>query len=234
MNLKTISKPVALFAIVAFILLVFPVVALTVFDGSGVSGTGTVNSTSAPVETAQVAAVQENVISGDFDSVDWKSLIGQRLTITGEMVIVDTHNLARYGQVKVARDRLYVPTSRVDPNDADANENSFEGGGNIAKVVKAKKFNEKATVIIDDGSAKQNIFPPALFPELGKTLPSVRLGSTIQGVSGKLKKAGSKLLLIPDGPLRWTPAKRPERPDVGDADITVASFNVLNLSLIHI
>ena len=75
MNLKTISKPVALFAIVAFILLVFPVVALTVFDGSGVSGTGTVNSTSAPVETAQVAAVQENVISGDFDSVDWKSCL---------------------------------------------------------------------------------------------------------------------------------------------------------------
>ena len=228
MNLKTISKPVALFAIVAFILLVFPVVALTVFDGSGVSGTGTVNSTSAPVETAQVAAVQENVISGDFDSVDWKSLIGQRLTITGEMVIVDTHNLARYGQVKVARDRLYVPTSRVDPNDADANENSFEGGGNIAKVVKAKKFNDNATIVLDDGSAKQNIFPPALFPELGKTLPSVRLGSTIQGVSGKLIKAGSNLLLIPDGPLRWTPAKRPERPDVGDADITVASFNVLN------
>ena len=228
MNLKTISKPVALFTSLAFILLVFPAVALTVFDGREVSENETVNPISAPVETVQIAAVQENVISGDFDSVDWKSLIGQRLTITGDLVIVDTYDLARRGQVKVARDRLYVPTSRVDPNDVDANENSFEGGSNIAKVVKAKKYNDNATIIIDDGSAKQNIFPPALFPELGKTVPSVRLGSTIQGVSGKLIKAGSNLLLVPDGPLRWTPAKRPERPDVGDADITVASFNVLN------
>ena len=228
MNLKKISKPVALFVTVAYTLLVFPAVALTVFDGSNVSDNEAVIPTSAPVETVQVAAVQENVISGDFGSVDWKSLIGQRLTITGDLVIVDTYDLARRGQVKVARDRLYVPTSRVDPNDADANGNSFEGGSNIAKIVKAKKFNDKATIIIDDGSAKQNIFPPTLFPELGKTLPSVRLGSTIQGVSGKLIKAGSALLLIPDGPLRWTPAKRPERPDVGDADVTVASFNVLN------
>ena len=228
MNFKTISKPVTLFATVASTLLVFPAVALTVFDGSGVSENETVNPISAPVETVQVAAVQENVISGDFDSVDWKSLVGQKLTITGDLVIVDTYDLARRGQVKVARDRLYVPTSRVDPNDADANENSFEGGGNIAKVVEARKYNENATIIIDDGSAQQNIFPPTLFPELGKTLPSVRVGSTIQGVSGKLVKAGNALLLIPDAPLRWTPAKRPERPSVGDADVTVASFNVLN------
>jgi len=37
MNFKTISKPVTLFATVASTLLVFPAVALTVFDGSGVS-----------------------------------------------------------------------------------------------------------------------------------------------------------------------------------------------------
>ena len=33
---------------------------------------------------------------------------------------------------------------------------------------------------------------------------------------------------MPNGPLRWTPAERPKRPDVGEADVTVASFNVLN------
>ena len=228
MTLKMISKPVALFATVAYTLLVFPAVALTVFDGSDVSENETVNPTSTPVQTVQVAAVKENVISGEFDSVDWNSLIGQKLTITGDLVIVDTFDLARRGQVKVARDRLYVPTSRIDPNDVDANENSFEGGGNVANVVKTQKFNDKATILIDDGLSQQNIFPPTLFPELGKTLPSVRIGSTIQGVSGKLVKAGPVLLLVPDGPLRWTPAKRPERPSVGDANTTVGSFNVLN------
>ena len=111
MNLKTISKPVALFTSLAFILLVFPAVALTVFDGREVSENETVNPISAPVETVQIAAVQENVISGDFDSVDWKSLIGQRLTITGDLVIVDTYDLARRGQVKaVSYTHLTLPT----------------------------------------------------------------------------------------------------------------------------
>ena len=173
-------------------------------------------------------AEQNRVIDGDLASVDWNSLVGQNVTIEGDLVIVDTYDLARRGQVKVARNRLYVPTSKIDPNDADANDNSFEGGSNVAQVVAAQKHNDKATIIIDDGSSRQNIFPPKLFPELGKTLPSVRIGSTIKGVSGKLVKAGKTLLLVPNQPLRWTPAARPERPDVGKADVTVASFNVLN------
>ena len=228
MILKTTLKPVALFTFVAFTTLVSPVFALTAFDGDDVSENETGSPTSTLADTAQTAAVQENVISGDFGSVDWKSLVGQKLTITGEMVIVDTYDLARRGQVKVARKRLYVPTSQIDPNDVNANENSFEGGSNVANVVKTQKFNDQATIIIDDGLSQQNVFPPTLFPELGKTLPSVRIGSTIQGVSGKLVQAGPVLLLVPDGPLRWTPAKRPERPSVGDANATVASFNVLN------
>ncbi len=184
-----------------------------------------INTVAAANTTAGQSA---NVIDGDFDSVDWKSLIDQKITITGEMVVVDTYDLVRRGQVKVARDRLYIPTSKVDPNDADPDGTSFEGGSNVAKVVKAQKLNDKATIIIDDGSAKQNIFPPSLFPELGKATPTVRVGSKIQGFSGKLIKAGPVLLLIPDGPIRWTPAARPERPRVGEADVTVASFNVLN------
>ena len=33
---------------------------------------------------------------------------------------------------------------------------------------------------------------------------------------------------MPSEPLRFSPAQRPERPNVGDADVTVSSFNVLN------
>jgi len=168
------------------------------------------------------------VISGDLNSVDWSSMVGKKLTVTGDLVVVDTHDLARRGQVKVARDRLYVPTSRVDPNDADPNATSFEGGSNVAKVVGAQKYNDKATIILDDGSAKQNIFPPALFPDLGKAYPTVRVGSVIKGVSGEMVKAGRVLLLVSDEPLQWTPAERPKRPEVGEADVTVASLNVLN------
>ena len=152
----------------------------------------------------------------------------QEVTISGDLVVVDQFDLARYGQVKVARNRLYVPTDRIDPNDADANATSFEGGSNVAKVTSAQKVNDDAFVILDDGLSDQNIFPPTLFPELGKAYPTVRVGSVLHGVSGKLVKDRNKIVLIPNGPLKWTPAKRPQRPDVGKANVVVASFNVLN------
>ena len=168
------------------------------------------------------------VINGDLTLIDWKSLVGKRVRVTGDLVIVDTHDLARRGQVKVARERLYVPTTQIDPNDSDPEGTSFEGGSNVAEVVGAQKFNDRAMIILDDGSPRQNVFPPALFPDLGKAYPTVRVGSVIKGVTGKLVKAGNALLLVADKPLQWMPAERPPRPDVGEADLTVASLNVLN------
>ena len=167
-------------------------------------------------------------IEGDLHTVDWNSMVGKEVSVTGDLVVIDTYDLARRGQVVVARDRLFVPTSKIDPNDKDASATSYEGGNNVAKVVGAQKFNDKATITLDDGSSDQNIFPPTLFPNLGKTHPTVRVGSVINGVTGKLTKDGNKLLLVPNSPLQWTPGERPQRPDVGKADITVSSFNVLN------
>ncbi len=172
--------------------------------------------------------IPPQVIDGDLSSVDWPSMLGQDVAITGNLVVVDTYDLARRGQVVVARERLYVPTSSVDPNDADAGGTSFEGGSNVAKVVAAQKLNDRATIIIDDGVEDQNVFPPPLFPGLGSKYPTVRIGSVINGVSGKLVKSRSKLLLVSDQPLQYTPAPRPQRPDVGEASVTVSSFNVLN------
>jgi len=101
--------------------------------------------------------IDQATISGDLASVDWKSMIGKEVTIQGELVVVDTYDLARRGQVVVARDRLYIPTSQIDPNDSEAADNSFEGGSNVAKVVQAQKQNDKATIILDDGSAKSQV-----------------------------------------------------------------------------
>ncbi|MEM8736499.1 MAG: hypothetical protein AAGG44_19875, partial [Planctomycetota bacterium] len=168
------------------------------------------------------------VIRGDLGNVNWESLVGKTITIQGDLVIVDTYDLIRRGQVKVARSRLFIPTSHTDPNDRDSNGNSFTGGNNVGKVIAAQKVNDVATVILDDGSAKQNIFPPSLFPRLGNGQPTVRIGSVVQGFSGEVVKAGRNLLLTSREPLRWKPVPRPERPSVGDAEVTVASFNVLN------
>jgi len=168
------------------------------------------------------------VIRGDLNSVDWNSLVGKEVSVVGDLVVVDTFDLIRRGQIKVARNRLFVPTSLIDPNDADPRATSYEGGSNVAKIAQAQKFNDNATIIIDDGTAKENIFPPKLFPKLGKTHPTVRVGSMLKGVTGRLVKAGNNLLLIPNGPLSWSPAERPRKPDIGKADVVIASFNVLN------
>ncbi len=189
------------------------------------SGEPLVSSNQAKRRVADGAPV---VIKGDLASVDWKSLIGKQVTIEGQLEVVDAYNLVRYGEVKVARQRLHIPTSQIDPNDADPNGVSFQGGSNVAKVVAAQKYNDRAVLTIDDGLGAQNVFPPKLFPELGSSQPTVRIGSVIKGVSGRIVEQRNTILLIPDGPLTWTPAERPTRPDVGAADITVASFNVLN------
>ncbi|QEG22211.1 ExeM/NucH family extracellular endonuclease [Mariniblastus fucicola] len=181
-----------------------------------------------PATTKQRSDNKPVVIEGDLSAIDWRSHVGKKVVIKGELVVVDTYDLARRGQIKVARERLYIPTSQIDPNDSDPAENSFEGGSNVAKVVAAQKFNDNAIITIDDGTPKENIFPPTLFPRLGKSIPTVRIGSKITGVTGKLVKAGNNLLLVPSKRFRFTPAERPERPNVGKANVTVASFNVLN------
>ena len=177
----------------------------------------------------RVATADEPVvISGNLDIVDWASMVGKEVTVSGDLVVVDTYDLARRGQVRVARNRLYVPTSSIDPNDKDPAGNSFEGGNNVAQVVAAVKQNKGGTIMLDDGSNAQNIFPPKLFPKLGKAYPTVRVGSVIKDVTGKLVKERGNIVLVPSVPLKWTPAERPSRPDVGEASVTVASFNVLN------
>ena len=168
------------------------------------------------------------VLSGALDSVDWNALVGQEISIEGKLVVVDNYDLARRGQIKLARERLYIPTNQIDPNDAVPDGTSFEGGSNVAEVTAAQKRNDRTTITLDDGLDDQNIFPPKLFPGLGTIQPTVRVGSVVVGVSGKLMKADNQLFLVPSKPLAWTPAQRPPRPDVGAADVTVASFNVLN------
>ncbi|MEM7456638.1 MAG: ExeM/NucH family extracellular endonuclease [Planctomycetota bacterium] len=167
-------------------------------------------------------------INGDLSSVDWDSLVDQEVQVTGELIVVDTYDLARRGQVKVARNRLYIPTNRIDPNDADPNGNSFEGGSNVASVTAAQKLNDDGCFLLGDGLTEQNIFPPKLFPGLGTDYPTVRVGSSIAGVAGKVVRVEDRIVLVPDGPLQWEPYPRQQRPDVGEADVTVASFNVLN------
>ena len=189
---------------------------------------GAIGSGQSSSVNAQVDTTEPIVIDGDLDEIDWKTLVGKEVSITGDLVIIDTFDLMRRGKVKVARERIFIPTESIDPNDKDPAGTSFEGGNNVKNVVGAQKRNDKASLTLDDTSEKQNIFPPTLFPGLGESVPTVRIGSTVQGVTGKVVKNGRNVMLVSDQPLQWTPQPRPEKPEIGEADVTIASFNVLN------
>ena len=72
-----------------------------------------------PNVAASEPKTDRGIISGDLASVDWKSMVGKEVTIKGDLVVVDTFNLARRGQVTVARDRLYVCLLYTSPSPRD-------------------------------------------------------------------------------------------------------------------
>lgn len=189
-------------------------------NGDQASAQGTVGSKS--------TAITGVVIRGDLSDVDWDQHVGTRVVIEGDLKIVDTYDLARRGQITVSRNRLFIPTSQTDPNDREADRTTAAGISNVAAVRELQDRNKRSSIVIDDTLTEQNIFPPPLFPTLGKRQPTVRLGSVVHGATGLVVKQGNRIFLQTENPLRWTPAARPQRPDLGDAELTIASFNVLN------
>ncbi len=55
-------------------------------------------ASSATAVTDSEAGGEPVRIDDDLSSVDWRSMLGQEVTITGELVVVDTYDLVRRGQ----------------------------------------------------------------------------------------------------------------------------------------
>ena len=185
------------------------------------------SSTTGASDSIRVARGPNRLITGPLEDIDWSALRGRQVTLR-HLIVVDTYSLIRHGQLTLARERLHIPTSTIDPNDADPNGNTFEGGPNVAPVVARQKRNDAATIVIDDTTNQQDVFPPPLIPTLGTATPTVRIGSMIPEVTGRVTIERGRPVLRVNRPLNLQPAPRPPRPDLGDNDWTIASFNVLN------
>ncbi|MEM0926277.1 MAG: ExeM/NucH family extracellular endonuclease [Planctomycetota bacterium] len=190
--------------------------------------TDTTSESDTADDTPGFNATDVVVLSGALETVNWGDLVGSNVKIEGDLVVVDTFDLVRRGQIRLARQRLVIPTSLIDPNDADPDGQNFEGGNNVAKVIAAEKSNRSAAVIVDDGTMKENIFPPKLLPGLGTDYPTLRVGSIVSEVTGTVDMVDGKPVLVPSEALRITPASRPSCPKFDSGHTTVASFNVLN------
>ena len=124
-------------------------------------------------------------------------------------------NLARFGEVSLSgAGRLFVPTAITTP-----------GAAAIAQL----DANNRSRIILDDGNNQQNI-DPTRYPQGGLSASNtLRVGDTLDGLTGVMDFRFSNYRIQPVGPISFDHTNpRPAAPaDVGGT-LKVASFNVLN------
>ena len=137
------------------------------------------------------------------------------ISVAQPMYVVDSYNLARYGELGLATERLYQGTQVALPGDA-------------ANALEAQ--NQLKQLLLDDGSTQQN---PEVIPYPGAGLDAyntVRLGDSVEGLTGVLGYGFDRYRLHPTTAVQFTASNpRTEAPVLNEqGDIKIASFNVLN------
>ena len=145
---------------------------------------------------------------------------GMLVTLSGPLTVQQNFFQGRYGQITLAASgRREVPTNRHRPNSDAARALAGE--------------NARATLLLDDGSSRQN---PSPTPYLGAG-GAVRVGDTVEALTGVLdfglashSSAGPVAYrLHPSAAPMFTAANpRPARPPEVGGNVKLAAFNVLN------
>lgn len=141
------------------------------------------------------------------------------------LTVTDNYNLGRYGEINLSKGGVvFQPTQLVDPNDANPSGTTSTGTSNVATVDALVQANASRTIMLDDGRGNMTVLP---FVNTDNTL---RIGSTIKDLTGIMGYAFSTYRIQPivsTSPV-FAYATRPTLPGVGDANVKIASFNVLN------
>lgn len=132
---------------------------------------------------------------------------GMLVTVTTPMTVTNNYTLGRYGELGLSSGgRLFNPT------------NGNEEGGSVAR-------NQLRTLILDDGSSKQN---PAVIPYLNEA-GTRRTGDTVTGLVGVMHYANGNFKLEPtQAPVFANTNPRTAAPKPVGGTLKVASANVLN------
>jgi len=192
----------------------------------GNSSTVTVISTSNTLPTAAVVDLPVSAADG------LERFEGMRVTIPETLTVSETFTLARFGEIQLSADgRRFQPTEFVDPNDNPASGTSSSGTSNVAAVTAQQNLNNLRAIVLDDGISTQN---PATIPYLNAQ-NTRRIGDTTTGLTGILEQRfGSATVsgyrIQPTGNVTFADTNpRPlTPPSVGNANVKVGSFNVLN------
>ena len=146
---------------------------------------------------------------------DLEAFEGMLVTLDQELVVTNNFGLGRYGEVELATERLYQGTQVAMPGDA-------------ANAVEVENLTKK--ILVDDGSTVQNSDPTA-YPTPGLSAENtLRTGDSVNSVTGALAYSFSTYRIHPTvAPKFIATNPREDAPELNpEADLRVASFNVLN------
>jgi predicted extracellular nuclease len=158
---------------------------------------------------------------------------GMRVVFTQTLTVSSTDNLMRFGEVVLSgTGRLIQPTNIVDPNDNPASGTNsvtdppgMNSNSNIAAVSALQALNNRSTVILDDASTAQYPNPIPFWDTVQNTL---RLGTTVQNLTGVLSQAFGTHRVYATTPPAFNYGQRPVAPPNVGGNIKVGSMNVLN------
>ncbi|HLV48669.1 MAG TPA: ExeM/NucH family extracellular endonuclease [Aliidiomarina sp.] len=147
------------------------------------------------------------------------NLLHQRVRVAQPMTVTGHYQLARYGTLDLATERLWVPTQITMPGPSARDHSSY---------------NFLRSIVLDDGSELENPDPVPYPPPALHINNPVRSGDTVHDIEGVLVKVGDAYHIHPVQTPRFE-ATNP-RPvavsytgtETGKGDLTIAAFNVLN------
>jgi len=156
---------------------------------------------------------------------DLERFEGMRVRFSQTLTVSDHFNLAQYGELGLSvNGRLMQPTNVIDPNDASPAGTTSSGSTNVSAVLAKADLNARSSIILDGSPTTF----AATVPFLDPVTNTIRLGSTLNDMTGVLGQLGGTHRVYPDVAPVITHASRPSTaPDVG-GNVRVASLNVLN------
>ncbi|CAM3063651.1 ExeM/NucH family extracellular endonuclease [Pseudoalteromonas distincta] len=149
------------------------------------------------------------------DTTNLEAFEGMLVTLEQPLIVTNNFGLGRYGEVELATERLYQGTQIALPGDA-------------ANAVETENLLKK--ILLDDGSTVQNLDPTA-YPAPGLSAENtLRTGDTVNTVTGALAYSFGLYRIHPTlAPQFIATNAREDAPELNvEADLRVASFNVLN------
>ena len=168
------------------------------------------------VATCGTGSVPATPVSLPVENVsDHERFEGMLVSYSQPLTATEVFNLGRFGEVSLSGvGRLYIPTAVAAP-------------GAPALAVAAQ--NARSRIILDDANNTQNL-DPTRYPQGGLSATNtLRVGDTLDGLTGVLEFRFSNYRIQPVGPVEWLQTNpRIPTPEVVGGNMKVASFNVLN------